>query len=113
MFNIGPTIIELIAICVIFLLKFGPGLVAATLVMVAVYITFTKLVTEWRAKLQREMNDVDNRAIGRAVDMVNVFRRAHDIPPHVEDIIAAKPKFVWFQLGIRNDAAAKQLAEVT
>ena len=49
--------------------------------------------------------------VKRDIDMVNVFRRAHDIPPHVEDIIAAKPKFVWFQLGIRNDAAAKQLAE--
>lgn len=50
-------------------------------------------------------------AVGRPIDMVNVFRRAHDIPPHVADIIAAKPKYVWFQLGIRNDAAAQQLAE--
>ena len=48
--------------------------------------------------------------IGRPVDMVNVFRRPSDIPPHVEDILAAKPKVVWFQLGIRNDAAAEQLA---
>lgn len=48
--------------------------------------------------------------IGRPVDMVNVFRRDHDIPPHVPDIIAAKPKFVWFQLGIRNDEAAEELA---
>lgn len=50
-------------------------------------------------------------AIGRPVDMVNVFRRPADIPPHVEDILAAKPKYVWFQLGIRNDEAAKRLAE--
>lgn len=50
-------------------------------------------------------------AIGRPIDMVNVFRRPHDIPPHVDDIIAAKPKYVWFQLGIRNDAAAQRLAE--
>lgn len=50
-------------------------------------------------------------AIGRPVDMVNVFRRPNDIPPHVEDILAAKPKFVWFQLGIRHDAVAQQLAE--
>jgi predicted CoA-binding protein len=48
--------------------------------------------------------------IGRPVDMVNVFRRPSDIPPHVEDILAAKPKVVWFQLGIRNDMAAEQLA---
>lgn len=44
------------------------------------------------------------------VDMVNVFRRPKDIPPHVDDIIAKKPKSVWFQLGIRNDAAAERLA---
>lgn len=50
-------------------------------------------------------------AIGRPVDMVNVFRRPGDIPPHIDDILAAKPKYVWFQLGIRNDAAAQQLAE--
>lgn len=48
--------------------------------------------------------------IGRPVDMVNVFRRPNDIPPHVDDILAARPKFVWFQLGIRNDAAAERLA---
>jgi predicted CoA-binding protein len=50
-------------------------------------------------------------AIGRPIDMVNVFRRPNDIPPHVDDILAAKPKSVWFQLGIRNDAAAQRLAE--
>jgi predicted CoA-binding protein len=50
-------------------------------------------------------------AIGRPIDMVNVFRRPGDIPPHVDDILAAKPKYVWFQLGIRNDEAAQRLAE--
>ena len=50
-------------------------------------------------------------AIGRPVDMVNVFRKGSDIPPHLDDILAAKPKFVWFQAGIRNDEAARRLAE--
>jgi ATP-binding cassette subfamily B protein len=68
LFNIAPTLIELTAICVIFFVKFGPGLVAATLAMVAIYIVFTRKVTDWRAHLQRQMNDVDNKAIGRAVD---------------------------------------------
>ena len=45
------------------------------------------------------------------IDMVNVFRRAQDIPPHVEDILAKKPKSVWFQLGIRNDEVAARLEE--
>lgn len=49
--------------------------------------------------------------VGRPIDMVNVFRRPNDIPPHVDDILAAKPKSVWLQLGIRHDAVAQRLAE--
>lgn len=49
-------------------------------------------------------------AIPGDVDMVNVFRRAKDIPPHLDDILAKRPRAVWFQLGIRNDEAAERLA---
>ena len=49
-------------------------------------------------------------AVAPPVDMVNVFRRPLDIPAHVDDILAARPTSVWFQLGIRNDAAAERLA---
>jgi ATP-binding cassette subfamily B protein len=68
LFNIAPTVIELGAICVIFFVKFGGGLVVATLAIVAIYIGFTRWVTDWRSNIQRQMNDVDNKAIGRAVD---------------------------------------------
>ena len=68
LFNIAPTVIELTAICIIFFVKFGVGLVVATLVIVAIYIAFTRTVTDWRSQIQRDMNDVDNKAIGRAVD---------------------------------------------
>jgi predicted CoA-binding protein len=44
------------------------------------------------------------------VDMVNVFRRPKDIPPHVDDMIAKRPRVVWFQSGIRHDDAAERLA---
>jgi predicted CoA-binding protein len=49
--------------------------------------------------------------IGRPIDMVNVFRRPSDINQHVDEILAVKPKSVWFQLGIRNDEAARRFAE--
>jgi len=68
LFNIAPTVIELTAICVIFFVKFGGGLVAATLAIVVLYIAFTRKVSDWRTHIQRQMNDVDNKAIGRAVD---------------------------------------------
>jgi len=44
------------------------------------------------------------------VHIVNVFRRPEHVPPHVDDIIAKRPRAVWMQLGIRNDAAAERLA---
>ncbi len=49
-------------------------------------------------------------AIGEPVDLVNVFRRPKDIPAHLDDLLAARPRAVWFQLGIRNDEAAERLA---
>ena len=45
------------------------------------------------------------------VDMVNVFRRAPDIPQHLQDILAKKPRSVWLQLGISHDAVAEELAK--
>ncbi|HSE94259.1 MAG TPA: CoA-binding protein [Methylomirabilota bacterium] len=49
-------------------------------------------------------------AVPGPVDMVNVFRRPADIPPHLPDILAARPRVVWLQLGIRHDRAAEALA---
>ena len=46
-----------------------------------------------------------------SVDMVNIFRRPEDIPAHLDDILAKKPRSVWMQLGIRNDAVAEKLAQ--
>jgi predicted CoA-binding protein len=44
------------------------------------------------------------------VDLVDVFRRPNDIPAHLDDLRAKKPRAVWFQLGIRNEEAAEALA---
>jgi predicted CoA-binding protein len=44
------------------------------------------------------------------IDLVDVFRRPSDIPAHVDDILAKKPRAVWFQSGIRNAAAAERFA---
>lgn len=58
------------------------------------------------APVYRKVADVPGR-----IDLVDVFRRAQDIPPHLPDLLEAKPRAVWFQSGIRNDDAARQLAE--
>jgi len=73
LFNIAPTVLELAAVCVIFFVKFGAGLVAATLVMVALYIWFTRTITEWRNQLRRDMVDMDTNAVAHAVDSLLNF----------------------------------------
>jgi uncharacterized protein len=45
------------------------------------------------------------------LDVVDVFRRPVDVPAHVDDLLMAKPKVVWLQLGIRHDTAAARLVE--
>ena len=52
----------------------------------------------------------DLASVPGPIDMVNVFRRPRDIPPHVPDILAAKPQVVWLQLGIAHQEAAETLA---
>jgi len=49
--------------------------------------------------------------IPQTVDMVNIFRRPSDIDAHLDDILLKRPRMVWMQLGIRNDAVAHKLAE--
>ena len=73
LFNIAPTVLELAAVCIIFFLKFGPGLVVATLAMVGLYIWFTRTITEWRNQLRREMVDLDTNAVAHAVDSLLNF----------------------------------------
>ena len=45
------------------------------------------------------------------VDLVVVFRRSVDVPPHVDDLVQARPDAVWMQSGIRHEEAARRLAE--
>jgi hypothetical protein len=56
-------------------------------------------------KVYRRLMDIPGN-----IDLVDVFRRPTDLEQHVEDILAKKPKAVWFQHGIRNDAVADKLA---
>ncbi len=73
LFNIAPTILELTLVLIIFGLHFGAWLVIATVIMVAVYITFTRIITDWRAALRAQMNDADTGAVAHAVDSLLNF----------------------------------------
>lgn len=44
------------------------------------------------------------------IDIIDVFRRSEDVSQHVGDLLAARPRAVWLQLGIRDDETAETLA---
>lgn len=52
----------------------------------------------------------DLRALPHGLDVLNVFRRSEDVPAHLEDILAIRPRVVWLQQGIRHDEVAQTLA---
>ncbi|WP_425505185.1 ABCB family ABC transporter ATP-binding protein/permease [Sphingorhabdus lacus] len=68
LFNIAPTLLELILVSAYFQIEFGWGLVAATWVMVVAYISFTAVITNWRNKLREEMNELDTQTVAKSVD---------------------------------------------
>ncbi|EGD60602.1 ABC transporter related protein [Novosphingobium nitrogenifigens DSM 19370] len=68
LFNIVPTVLQLVIVAVIFWINFGWGLVAATAAAVVAYIWVTRTITNWRTHLRERMNRLDGQALSRAVD---------------------------------------------
>ena len=73
LFNIAPTVLELVLVLGIFGVRFGGWLVVGTIAMVATYIVFTRWVTDWRNALRERMNDLDTGAVAHAVDSLLNF----------------------------------------
>ena len=73
LFNIIPTIIEIVMISSIFWVKYGYLYAVITFICLSSYIYFTIAVTEWRLKYRREMNKQDTKANGRAIDSLLNF----------------------------------------
>ncbi len=68
LFNIVPTLLEILLVAGILFVVFNVGYVLAILVAVVVYVVFSIKVTEWRTKYVRESNARDNQSNSRAVD---------------------------------------------
>ena len=73
LFNIVPTIVELLMVCVILTIVFNGWFPLITLVTIGAYIWFTFSITEWRNKFRRRMNDKDSEANTKAVDSLLNF----------------------------------------
>jgi ATP-binding cassette subfamily B protein len=68
LFNVVPTILEVILVGIILWQVFSGWFAAVTVVTVVVYVAFTIITTEWRMKFRRESNALDNKANTRAID---------------------------------------------
>jgi uncharacterized protein len=80
-------------------------LVEAGLTVYPVPVYYPEVTEILGLPVKRRVADVP-----RPLDMVNVFRRARDLAAHFDDIVEAKPRFVWLQLGIKDPNFAQRLA---
>lgn len=73
LFNIVPTLLEIVLVAGILFVVFSPGYVSVVLGAVAIYVLFSVRVTEWRTRFVRESNAMDSRSNTRAVDSLLNF----------------------------------------
>jgi predicted CoA-binding protein len=73
--------------------------------IVPVPVYYPDVTTILDRPVYRSLGDVPG-----PIDMVNVFRRSSDVPPHLPALLAVRPRVVWLQLGIRHDETAAELA---
>jgi len=74
--------------------------------VIPVPIYYPDVTTILGRRVYRRVADIP----GGPVDLVDVFIRPKDLASHLDDLLKAMPKAVWFQSGIRDDAVAEALA---
>jgi len=73
LFNIAPTLFELTLTSIILFSSYSPWYAIIILTVITIYVVWTLVITEWRTKLRREMNDANNLTTNRAVDSLLNF----------------------------------------
>ena len=81
-------------------------LVTAGFEVIPVPVYYPEVIEILGERVYRRLTEIPGN-----IDLVDVFRRSQDIDGHVEEILAKMPTAVWFQSGIRNEAAAETLAK--
>ena len=73
LFNIVPTLVEVVLTCGILWYLFGIWMALVAFLTIGIYIFWTLAVTEWRIQFRRTMNDTDNEANTKAIDSLLNF----------------------------------------
>ena len=72
-FNIGPTFVRLILAAIALAFAYDPFLAIIAIVTIVIYVIATVMITEWRVRQRRRMNEADTRFRGIAVDILTNF----------------------------------------
>ena len=73
LFSIIPTAIELVLVFVILWNMLDAVIALTTMATVVLYIAYTLVVTEWRIKFRRRMNEQEGRASNKSIDSLLNF----------------------------------------
>jgi ABC-type transport system involved in Fe-S cluster assembly fused permease/ATPase subunit len=73
LFNILPTLLEILLVTLILLFNYGWSFAFIILVSVITYITYSIFVTDWRTNFVKEVNEMDNRTNTFALDSLLNF----------------------------------------
>lgn len=73
LYSIVPTLIEVTLVLTFLAVKFDVWFAFITIIALVFYISFTVIVTEWRTKFRKQMNELDSRSHSRAIDALINF----------------------------------------
>ena len=73
LFNIFPTIVDIVVACLFFILQFDGWFGLIVFITMFSYVGLTILLTEWRTKFRKLMNELENKSTTKAVDSLLNF----------------------------------------
>ena len=110
LFTLLPTLVEIVSVVVILVLGYSGWFALIVAVTFAAYFTYTYILTERRAILQRELNELDSRASGRIVDsLLNYEAVKINANERIESSRLNGVLGEWIGVGVLNQQSLSRL----
>lgn len=109
-FNILPTLVEIGLVCIILLLNYDSIFALIITGTILIYIVYTLLVTEWRMRFRRAMNDMDSEANNQAIDSLLNYETVKYFNNEAFEVNHYDQKLArWEKSAIRNQVSLSVL----
>ncbi len=110
LFNILPTLVEILLVTAILAVKYDWRFLAVVLTTLVIYVVFTLTITEWRMVFRRTMNDMDSKANTRAIDsLLNYETVKYFSNEEYETRRYDESLQVWEKAAVRNQTSLATL----